>query len=415
MSEVVKLQPVKSKRKLANWLDGWVNYTEVLPSPEIWRLFSGISLIAGALERKVWIKTSMGNLYPNLYVVLVGPPGVGKTVLTSQVWRMWNELSDNGDPNGFHLASSSLTSASIIDDLREANRRIIQPNMEITTFNSLAICSNELGVLLPEYDNSFMSKLTDIYDGHPYSERRRTKELNFKIDSPQINLLAATTPSYLNSILPEGAWDQGFLSRTLLVYAAERMTRPIFTEIKMQDDLNRDLIHDLRQIFALHGGIKFRPEAAELIEKWNQEGQQPVPEHPKLMHYLTRRLAHLLKLCCVACVSSGEELVVTVDHFRTALDWLVQMEFYLTDIFKAMVVGGDQKAMQETWYFVAQQYAKSNDAVAEGLIIEFLSQRVPANNVARVLGIMEAAGLLKKDFTGKPGNWYLPRAKKVGT
>jgi hypothetical protein len=289
------------------------------------------------------------------------------------------------------------------------------PNMEVYSFNSLAICSNELGVLLPEYDNSFMSKLTDIYDGHPYSERRRTKELNFKIDNPQINLLAATTPSYLNSILPEGAWDQGFLSRTLLVYAAERMTRPIFTEIKMQEDLYKDLTVDLRRIFALHGGIKFRADAAAAIERWNAEGQQPVPEHPKLMHYLTRRLAHLLKLCCVACVAEGDELVVTLEHFQTALDWLVQLEFYLTDIFKAMVVGGDQKAMQETWYFVAQQYAKSNEAIAEGLIIEFLSQRVPAHNVARVLGVMEAAGLVKKEFTGKGGNWYVPRPRKVGT
>lgn len=415
MVNVVNLHNVKSGRKLPNWLDGWVTYTEVLPSPELWRLWSGISLIAGVLERKVWIKTGMGVLYPNLYTVLVGPPGVGKTVLTSQVWNMWNELSDNGDPNGFHLASSSLTSASIIDDLREANRRVIHPNMEISTFNSLAICSNELGVLLPEYDNSFMSKLTDIYDGHPYSERRRTKELNFKIDHPQINLLAATTPSYLNSILPEGAWDQGFLSRTLLVYAAERMTRPVFSELEMQTGLYKELTFDLRQIFSLHGGVKFKQEAADAIENWNRQGQPPVPEHPKLMHYLTRRLAHLLKLCIVACVSESDDLVVTLSHFQTALDWLVQLEFYLTDIFKAMVVGGDQKAMQETWYFVATQYAKTNEPVSEGLIIEFLSQRVPANNVARVLGVMESAGLLKKKFTGNGGNWYEPRSKKVGT
>lgn len=69
--------------------------------------------------------------------------------------------------------------------------------MEIVNFNSLTIVSNELGVLLPEYDPAMMSKLTDIYDGKGYSERRRTKDLNFKIDAPQINLIAATTPSFL--------------------------------------------------------------------------------------------------------------------------------------------------------------------------------------------------------------------------
>jgi hypothetical protein len=413
--KAVNLKLVKSKRRVGDWISSWVKYSEGLPSPELWRQWAGVALVAGAMERKVFIRTRMGELYPNLYTVLVGPPGVGKTVLTSRVWAMWAELGDNGDPNGFHLAASSLTSASIIDDLREANRRIIHPNMEITSFNSLAICSNELGVLLPEYDNSFMSKLTDIYDGHPYSERRRTRELNFKIDRPQLNLLAATTPSYLHSILPEGAWDQGFLSRTLLVYAADRITTSVFEELNFDDSLQKDLIADLRHIFALGGKMVFTEEARNAIEIWNKAGMPPVPEHPKLMHYLTRRMAHLLKLCMVASISDSDDLVITVEHFQTAQSWLINLEFFLADIFKAMVVGGDRKAMEETWYHVATLYAKKQEPVPESAIVQFLSERVPAHNVARVLDIMIRAKMLTEVTTGNAGNWYEPKARKPGT
>ena len=138
-SPVVNLHAVKAERKLPNWIDGWVEYMQPLPSPELFRKWSGIAIVAAALERKVWIKTGIGVLYPNLYTVLVAPPGIGKSILTSTIWKMLYELSDNSDPNGFHLASSSLTSASIVDDLREANRRIMPPGGDIYLFNSLPI------------------------------------------------------------------------------------------------------------------------------------------------------------------------------------------------------------------------------------------------------------------------------------
>lgn len=412
--EIFNLQPVR-KRRLENWIDGWLEYTETLPSPALWRRWGGIMLIAGVLERKVFTKTGIGPLYPNLYVILVGPPGLGKTAITNEVWHMWNDLTEAGDTNGFHLASSSLTSASIIDDLREANRRIFQPGSDIITFNSLAICSNELGVLLPDYDNSFMSKLTDIYDGHPYSERRRTKELNFKIEHPQLNMIAATTPSYLNNILPEGAWEQGFLSRTLLVFSSESLRRSIFSETKRREDLRNDLLADLRIIFNTTGKMKWEEDAVQAIENWAAAGAPPLPEHPKLLHYNTRRVAHLLKLCMIASMSAGDSLVITLDHYKKAMDWLIELEVYMPDIFKSMVVGGDLRAMEDCWYNTLQIYAREQKEVSEARIAEFLGARIPAFNVPRVLALMVQVGMLIEQVGDGPGKWYKPRPRKLNT
>lgn len=418
-SKVINLQHVKSaKRRIANWVDGWVDYTSVLPSPELWRKWSGIALLAGALEQKVWINTWIGQLFANQYIILVGPPGVGKTVLTSRVTTMWHELRDEHSSNSFHVAPSSVTSASLGDELREATRRILLLDRGVDVeFHSLAICSNELGVLLPEYDKAMMGKLTDIYDGHPYSERRRTKELNFRVESPQINLLAACTPSYLNDMLPDGAWDQGFLSRTMLVYSAERMIRPIFGPIVEQTDLFKDLSHDLLQIFSLYGPMKFTSEAAAAIEKWNSVGAPPVPDHPKLINYLTRRIAHVLKLCMVACAATASDLIITEEHFNIARDWLVELEFLLPDIFKAMIVNADYKAMQETWYEVAMAYGKDRKPISELFVVEKLSKLLPTYNVGRVLEVMIQTGILlrSKSPDGKGGSWFLPKATKPGT
>lgn len=390
-------------RKLSNWVDAFVEYTDKLPSPELFRKWSAISAIAGALERKVWVDT-WERLYPTMYVILVAPPGVGKTVVTSQVQKLWRALEDH------HLAASSVTKASLIDDLRDAERVIQRPKETPpqVTFHSLKVASNELGVLIPAYENDFMNVLTDIYDGHGYSERRRTKELNFALDAPQISLLAATTPSYLNNILPEGAWDQGFLSRTMLVYSGHRVLVNPFGEQASATVSYKDLLSDFKRIGNLFGKIRFNQEATDVFVEWYMAGGPPAPDHPKLHNYLTRRGAHLLKLCMVACVADSDDLVVTLEHYQTAISWLIEVEHYIPDIFKSMTSGGDSKAIEDTWYFVYKLYAKTTQPIPEFKVAQYLQQRVPAHSVEHILRVMVKAGLLKEVQVNKIGTAYKP-------
>ena len=77
------------------WLDSFMDYTDKIPTPEVFRRWAGISMIAAALERKVWLETSVGTLYPNLYMFLLAPPGVGKTIMSSMAWRMTSKLRDH--------------------------------------------------------------------------------------------------------------------------------------------------------------------------------------------------------------------------------------------------------------------------------------------------------------------------------
>ena len=70
-----------------DWITNFMTFTEGLPTPEIFRLWSGISTIAATLERRVWVATGRGVIYPNLFVVLVAPPAVGKSVAIDQSIR----------------------------------------------------------------------------------------------------------------------------------------------------------------------------------------------------------------------------------------------------------------------------------------------------------------------------------------
>src|SRR5687767_8997642 len=105
---VLKQLPASaSVRKCPHWVDGFEKYCAGKGSPGVFTRWAGIFTIAAALERKVWIRTNKGTLYPNMYVFVVGPPGAGKTLAL--------ELSREflGTIDKFHLAPSSVTKASL--------------------------------------------------------------------------------------------------------------------------------------------------------------------------------------------------------------------------------------------------------------------------------------------------------------
>ncbi len=395
-------------RRLPSWIAAFELFTEHSNAPDLFRRWAAISAIAGALERKVWVVTLGNRLYPNLYVVLIAPPGVGKSIALSYTETFWRELPDH------FVAPTSLTKAALIDSLKDATRRIIMPggNPPYVEFNSLLVPISELGVFLPAYDNDFMNTLTAIYDGYQYAERRRSKDLNITIEQPQLNFLAATTPSYLKAFLPEGAWDQGFLSRTLLVYTGERKVHTLFDIPASSNSLRGDLIHDLRVIGETFGQMGFTDQAKSAITEWHLAGGPPIPDHPRLQHYLTRRTAHVLKLSIVAAVDRGETKTIDVQDFEIAKYWLLEMEETIPDIFKSMTSGGDSSVMDECWHFVWQTWSKEKRPVVEARIVAFLRDRAPSHNVLRILEIMVRTQMIKQEASSA-GMLYTPAPKNA--
>jgi hypothetical protein len=401
-------------RRLNNFIDAFLAYTEGKGSPRLYRLWAAIFTVGAICERKVWLTTAKGKLYPNQYILLVGGAGIGKSLCTSLVYELLSEIRTPETP--LHIAPTSVTKASLIDALDNADRRLIRPmeSPAIVGFNSLTIVPNEFGVFLPSWEGDFMSSLTDLWDCKHYSETRRTAKVNISIQNPQLNLFSATTPMYLTGLLPEGAWEQGFMSRMLIVFSSELIHTNLFDLMENDEQGKADLVHDLRQMYHTYGEISVSDEAKIAINEWSRGGGQPSPDHPKLTSYNARRAAHLLKLCMVAAMASDGERIVTLDHFAEALDWLMQLEKYMPDVFKSMKAGGDGRAIEECWHYVYQVYLKMNkEPVPEHRIVHFLQERVPAHNITRILDVMERSKLLEKKFTATGGIGFTPMAFKA--
>lgn len=395
----------ESSKKLPCWIDGWLEYTEGLQLPRIIRLWAGLAAFAGLLERRVYHVTVRGPVYPNLFVLLVTPPGIGKSLVIDPIERMWQGTKK------LFVAPHNMTKASFMDDLQAAHR-IEQYGAEILDYHSLNIAASEFGVLCPAHDMEYLSVLTRIYDcGDVHRESRRgMKGEQIEIARPHINLVAGTQPDYLAQFLPEAAWGQGFMSRVLMIYSDEVMTFDMWGERPKVDPLRIALTEGATRALGAHGYLPMSEDGKDAIRAWLAAGSVPAPTHLKLKNYSVRRPLYVLKLSIISALARGHAQIELRDVER-AFAWLFEAEKAMPDVFKALKGNSDHAVLQELKLFVADEYMRTGKSVHEQRIVNFLYDRTPSGNIPRLIEIATKGGLIKQ-ITGTLS--YQPDLTELG-
>jgi hypothetical protein len=373
---------------LGSWIESFVEQTAVLEAPYIFRKWAAISVIAAAVEQKVYVVSGSEKLHPNVYCFLVAHPGVGKTRSIRAAKKYYLETPEP------HAAPTSMSASSMIDALTKAKRKIVindRGEMDTLEYNSLYITGDELSAFMKAYDEEAIGTMSAFYDTTPYGQTRRGNDLNIKIPLPQLNLICGATPSTLLKYLPESAWEQGFCSRTIMIFSDERTIGDDFAEVDAS--LNPDLVHDLNSISGLVGRFEVTEEYRNAVNGWRALGEEPVPTHPKLIHYATRRRVHLYKLSMVSAIDRSDTLLLTRDDFNRAMGWLLEAEETMPDIFKAGAGNADARAMDEIYHFVLTSGVRG--PVPERKIIAFAKERIPLHSIERVIKVMESAEMIK--------------------
>lgn len=338
-----------------------------------------------------------GILYPNMYITLVGAPGVGKSRVIARARKYLETLQGTEMTQGLRIAPTSVTSASLVDALVQAKRTLISWRETAVEFHSMILLPDEWGAFTSKFDDDLISNLTTFYDVViPYSQTRRHLETKIVIPRPQLNIIGGATPSFLLKYVPEHAWDQGFTSRMVLIYdGTKQEPENDFAKERQDRPLSKDMVRDLASIFALGGEFRVSQEFADKATDWRRHGEHPKPRHPRLEHYNTRRRAHLYKLAMVASVDRDNNLDVLGEDFHRAISWLEDAELRMENIFDIGATSPDARAMDEIIDFVRRE-----GPVGKGRVLWFASRRLPQYAVYRCLDILVHAGQLKLDDNG---------------
>lgn len=387
--------------------------TEGASSPGLFRQWAGISLIAGACERRVWLKLGAKTTYPNMYTLLVAPPGVGKYIIEI-VRDLWTSTLEPGSKSpAFNVAPDSMTKASLIDALAKSRNKTMLPGAPSTlTYHSLLIAAEEFSVLLPAYDLEYIGTLNAIWNNKPlHEETRRTGSVReVKIEFPQLNMLGGVQPGWLASVFPEEAWSTGLASRMIMVYASERIKIGLFDDPGDRDEIRSRLLLSLGHISQMYGQCHWTKSAADRAIEWHREEGPPRPEHSKLNYYSNRRTEqHMPKLALISAISrTGGLLIESVDVDR-AISWLLEAEAVMPDIFRAMLGKSDTAVIEELHFALTTAWARGGQKpIPSAFIWRFLHERVPGEKIPKIIEAAEKSNIIARVAAS---DGYMPRPK----
>jgi hypothetical protein len=346
------------------------------------------------LEQKVWIVTS-SPMYPNLYVFLIAPPGVGKSRIMSKSRELLEKLPDPV------IAPTSINSSTLLDHMLNCKRSIINPPNPAIEYHTCIVHVSEFGTFMDKFDDALVARITAFFNVEPFGEQRRGNGGSKKlIARPQLNMLVGSTPSNLMKFMPEGAWDQGFTSRILFIYSNDKIILDDFAEEERRDDT--DLTHDLSIINAITGQFRVTDDYRSAVNNWRALGEPPKITHPRLLHYAARRREHLYRLSMVAAIDRSNTLLLTKDDFNVAMGWMVEAEEVMPEMFVGVSTSSDASAMDEIAHFVLSRNL-SGKGVAAGEIVAYARKKLPAHAVLRVIELMEMSGMLVVVSTSRHG------------
>ncbi len=302
----------QTERVLDNWLIKYGEYTIESESPEQFHLWTGLSILGSAVRRNVWLNQGTHILYPNMYVILIGPPG---RVRKSTSIRLGRYLLLGID--GIHFGADSCTREDLIKSLAKISAMSKQAAMTIhsTEFSSLIEPS---GIKMIQF-------LTDIFDGDikwQYSTKHQGKDL---IENPVLNILAATTPTWIADGLPADIVGHGFISRVLFVYGADRRFLKPFPG-QLDAELAKDLRADLDHISRIEGTFQWGEGSKTLYAKIYEEIDSTKPKDYRVEGFHNRKDIYTLKVAMLLSIARSDDLIIYPGDIKTAYAALSQIE-----------------------------------------------------------------------------------------
>jgi hypothetical protein len=379
----------------ADWISGFLELTEGLPTPPTFRLWSAIAAVGAAMERRCWVEFNRNVTYPNLFTVLCGPPGTGKGQALVPARELLKESK------AVLLSPNDMTKAALVDTLAESKRQVVlQRGEPPTIYHTLCVVAPEFGTLVSAHDVEFLNTLNDLFDCRSdYDSRRRGHHggRTIQVPRPHVSILSGTQPGYLGELLPESAWIMGFTSRLILVYAGSRERINAFAERDERSALRRELVSGLQKIARLCGPFRRLPDFERAFQLWIDQGLPPSPDHSRLAHYVARRDIHCMKLCMIASTAARGDLTLRLEDFERARSWLLGAELAMPDIFRDMSMKSDTALMNECHRYCFQLWTRSAREVSErkpvhrSEIMRFLGLRCPAEKAFKVLELLTQA------------------------
>lgn len=325
------------QRNYPDWIQTFVEWSSYGEAPLKMLFWTGVSTLAGALRRRVWIDQKFFQWVPNFYIVMVAPPGIVSKSTTANIGM--NLLRD---VTGINFGPDIITWQSLLDEMERVSEGVIDPSDPMIShmMSALTVSSDEFGTFLNPDNSEMIDVLVSLWDGKRGAIRKLTKTQGGNtIENPWINIIGCTTPDWIAGRFPQYLIGGGFTSRCVFLYADRKRQHVAYVDRAVPpgfDDMRKRLVEDLEQISQLFGQYELAPDARLWGEEWYEKHwAQPIQplNTDQFQGYLARKQTHIHKLAMVLSAAKSNELVISKQVLVTAAKMVSAVEEDMPKVF----------------------------------------------------------------------------------
>ena len=317
-----------------HWLASYIKYATPVSEVEArGHRWIGLSTIAAALGRRVWIDQVTFKWYPNMFVVIVSEAGMSKTTTLDIGADMLSSLRRDAANlgGGVVFGPQKGTWQSICNKFNLVAKHAYNVDGIKYIESPLHFSVSEWSTLISANDPEFQDMLINWWDGKP-GDRSTIYRGDEVPVNPIINMVGCTTMHTFNDLFSVRSVEGGFLSRCVIVRVNKVATiaYPAMAALEnpWRTRFGETMVEDLKHMNTLTGPYTLSPEAVEWGTQWyNEFKENQVAKLPDFMvSWANRKQTYLHKIALINRISKDDSRVITLEDMQEALTWIDDIE-----------------------------------------------------------------------------------------
>ncbi|MDR0437637.1 MAG: DUF3987 domain-containing protein [Bacteroidales bacterium] len=300
-----------------------------------------ISAFGTALGNKVRLKTEKYINYPQLWIMIVGPSGVGKSeplkIAYEPIWDFEKKESDlfKKRLNDWESACIEAKSSGLAQPEKPKQKRILCNDTTPEVLFSLLAENRTLTICRDELEGHFQdigryNKSGEVahhlscFNNVSFSIDRKSEENSTMISKPILSIIGTIQPKVLQKVASQNSMrENGYLQRCLFVYPGN-VLRPYHNENSLNPDyvLAYQKMIDYFFVFPENTDFSLSSEAKEMFVSFANEISEAVnsTDDEYLRSLYSKMEIHALRLALILAVIDDKMDLVSEVAMRYAID-----------------------------------------------------------------------------------------------
>jgi hypothetical protein len=325
-----------------NWIRRYLEFCSGTEAPDMYFVWTGYAVLSSVIGRNIFFRRGRSVHYTNIYVILVGAAGEGKSYAMAIAKRLLEDVENisprismsTETPEGWlrYMAGDP----SVVPPIPSPVAEIVKhPGGGDIESHPMTIFAGEFIDFIAKAPMDWINTLNHIYDEDFYGYRTKNRGTD-RLTGPYIVLVGALPTDISSDLQNNKIITSGFARRTIFQYGDRKIDQPIpIIEYPPEKaTLKKELVAYLEELRFVRGEMFWSEESRAFWDEWYRSNSARIADAP---HYMTSWLKskpdQVVKIAMLTSLGESFALELKPSHFQVAIAFFEELEQTLYKIF----------------------------------------------------------------------------------